>query len=594
MNAKEISQRLSAKAETVVMHLLPNGKRQGHEWRVGSVGGEEGQSLGIRITGEKAGVWSDFSTGETGDLIDLWKAVKGISLCQALDEIRSYLGVKPYQFTEPPTQKSYTRPARPPCKSAEGNLLNYLVNERKLDPEIVDKFNLATNDRGEILFPQIKDGELINIKYLKPRKSPGDKNDWRQESGAEPCLFGWQTLSQNTRSIVLTEGEIDCMSVYSVGYQALSIPSGVKNMEWIAVEYDRLEQFDDIVLMFDMDEAGQQPIHEVVKRLGAERVRIATLPLKDANEMLQAEREQELREAIVNAKTLDPVELRGVKAYEEKVINILMGRDKEDFGLNFPWSKTHFKLGIRPGELSVWTGVNGHGKSLLLGYVMLHLIRQGARVCIFSGEMQPHKTLLRMVRQAVGTDRPTEQAGHDAFDFMHNHLWIFEKMGSADPLKLIEVFLYAHKRYGVNQFVIDSLMKCGVDEEDYSAQKRFMDTLCDFKNQYNVHVHLVAHPRKSESEYHAVGKMDIKGSSSISNLTDNLYSIWRNKKKEENPDDEKLADMPDAVFKSIKQRDTDSWEGSLGLWFRPASLQYSEFKTSPPLTLYENLPGERV
>lgn len=585
MNAHEIKMALAGRAESVASYLLPHGKKCGQEWRAGSVDGEEGQSLGVRIAGGKAGVWSDFSTGEKGDLIDLWRAVRGLDLGPALDEIRDYLGVQPFNFTTP-KEKNYTRPSMPPRKPAEGDLLDYLVNERKLDPETVDAFMVRITDSGEILFPQLRNGELYNVKYLKPRKAAGEKNAWRQEANAEPCLFGWQALDTNTRGVVITEGEIDAMSVHNASYPALSIPSGVKNTEWISLEFDHLERFDDIVLMFDMDDAGQGMVAEVAKRLGLERVRLAQLPLKDANEMLKEGRDEELLQAIADAKPLDPKELKSAKDFEEQVIRAMSGEDEAEYGLNFPWSKTHFKIGIKSGELSVWTGINGHGKSLLLGYVMLHAIRQGAKVCIFSGEMSPKSTLIRMVRQTVGVDRPTNSAIHEAFNFMDDHLWLFNRTGSTTPQQLLEVFTYAHRRYGVDQFVIDSLMKCGIDDDDYIGQKRFVDALCDFKHQHNVHVHLVAHPRKGESEYQTAGKMDIKGSSSISDLADNVYSIWRNKKKEEKPDE--MADEPDTIFRSVKQREIDRWEGSLALWFKPAGLQFADCKVYPPVTLYEN------
>ncbi len=77
MTPSEIAQRLADRVIDVAHHLLPSGKREGAEWRVGSVNGEKGQSLGVHLKGEKAGVWCDFSTGETGDLLDLWRAVRG-------------------------------------------------------------------------------------------------------------------------------------------------------------------------------------------------------------------------------------------------------------------------------------------------------------------------------------------------------------------------------------------------------------------------------------------------------------------------------------------------------------------------------------
>src|SRR5690606_40595462 len=86
MRATELAHRLAADVEGVVRLLLPNGRREGHEWRVGSVHGESGRSLGVHMTGQKAGVWLDGATGESGDLIGLWMAVKGLSLRDACKE----------------------------------------------------------------------------------------------------------------------------------------------------------------------------------------------------------------------------------------------------------------------------------------------------------------------------------------------------------------------------------------------------------------------------------------------------------------------------------------------------------------------------
>ena len=76
----EISARLAKDATSIAEYLLPNGKRKNGEWAVGSVDGEAGGSMSVRLTGAKAGVWKDFATGECGDMIDLWAATRGCLL----------------------------------------------------------------------------------------------------------------------------------------------------------------------------------------------------------------------------------------------------------------------------------------------------------------------------------------------------------------------------------------------------------------------------------------------------------------------------------------------------------------------------------
>lgn len=93
-DAGEIARMLAARAPQLVRELLPAGKRDGQEWRCGSVGGERGSSMGVHLTGQKAGVWMDFATGETGDALDLVAAVnyRG-DRREALRWARSWLGL---------------------------------------------------------------------------------------------------------------------------------------------------------------------------------------------------------------------------------------------------------------------------------------------------------------------------------------------------------------------------------------------------------------------------------------------------------------------------------------------------------------------
>ena len=71
ISAHEIAQGLAARVLDLSVFLLPNGYREGAEWRCGSVAGEPGDSLGVHLTGTKAGIWCDFSTGQKGDALDV-------------------------------------------------------------------------------------------------------------------------------------------------------------------------------------------------------------------------------------------------------------------------------------------------------------------------------------------------------------------------------------------------------------------------------------------------------------------------------------------------------------------------------------------
>jgi hypothetical protein len=93
MKANDIARLLARSIDSLVLDLLSAGKRKGHEWFVGSVAGEPGHSLGVHLTGAKAGIWSDFATGDSGDALDLVRAVLDVDMAEALRWSRRWLGI---------------------------------------------------------------------------------------------------------------------------------------------------------------------------------------------------------------------------------------------------------------------------------------------------------------------------------------------------------------------------------------------------------------------------------------------------------------------------------------------------------------------
>lgn len=92
MTAGEISRRLAQHIDSLVIELLPNGRRRGHEWIIGDLSGSPGDSLSIRLTGEKRGIWCDFATGQSGDALALVCAVLGYTTPQAMAWALKWLG----------------------------------------------------------------------------------------------------------------------------------------------------------------------------------------------------------------------------------------------------------------------------------------------------------------------------------------------------------------------------------------------------------------------------------------------------------------------------------------------------------------------
>jgi twinkle protein len=580
--ANQVSALLAKRIDDVAAYLLPQGKKSGNEWKVGSLFGEPGQSLCIHLSGAKAGIWCDFSTGESGDALSLWAAVKRITVRDAIKEAVRYLNIA-VPVLSAMSDKKYKRPAPREFKFADEVSLakKYLIEERKLQEVILRQFRIGESE-NDILFPFYRDGELLLIKKLNINRHEGKKVISLTDKECEMCLFGWQAIDLAARTLVICEGEIDAMSLVQYGYNAVSIPMGVNNDQWIENDFDMLAIYDEIYLCMDNDAPGQKAAHIFAQRLGNFRCRNVILPKKDANECLQAGIEPSvIAECFEKATYFDPIEIKPMHLFEKEVMERFYPTSQKK-GYRSLLQKSQGKIIFQPAELSLWCGINGHGKSQFIGQLALDMMMQGAKICIASMEIRPEILLERLTRQAAGMRLPTREYIIAIQKWYEGKGWLGTITGTAKRQRLLESFLYVHQRYGVDVFFIDSLMKCGIAEDDFNEQKLFVEQLCDFKNTCNVHIHLVVHPRKNDNESEMPGKMDVKGTGAISDLADNVFTIWRNKYKEDQirkahsasiKHSEELLNKYDAIWSCDKQRNGE-WEGKIFLWFDKESFQF--------------------
>lgn len=576
-----IKQALNSRAQVVASMLLPAGKKEGAEWRVGSTDGEKGKSLGVHLYGSKAGVWFDFSKDIGGDLIDLWMLTRKVGLVEALDQAREFCGItKPVAaFGD---RKSYTRPPKPKCTKPTERVMDYLTEDRNIPASTVAAYKIAA-DGEMIVFPYLDPaGDLI---LAKTRKAENGASPKPTAANCEPILFGWQAVPENAREIIITEGEIDALSWHSYGHPALSVPFGGgkgAKQQWIENEYDRLAQFDKIYISTDMDEVGEQAAGEIINRLGRHRCYRVNLPLKDANACRQDGRTKTEMDALLSeAQSYDPDGLKRASAFTDEVIGLFWPKPNEHIGYRTPYGKLGDQLMFRPGEVTIWTGPSGSGKSQVLSDCCPDWIKQGSRICIASLEMKPAQTLKRMVKQTSGIDRPTEQFIGPVIDWLSDGLLMYERVGKAGVDGLLEVFDYARAKYGCDQFIIDSLMRMGIASDDYNGQEKAVFRIVDWAIKSNVHVHLVAHSRKGERGGGVAETEDIKGASEIGSNAFNIIAIWRDrtiedKLKNANTDEEiaELQDKPGVHLNVAKQRNGD-FEGRIGLWFDQDCYQYN-------------------
>ncbi len=391
-------------------------------------------------------------------------------------------------------------------------------------------------------------------------------------------------FSSTNRIIVITEGEIDALSLAAYGYPAVSVPfgggSGGKH-NWIENEFDHLESFETIFLATDMDKPGEEAAREIASRLGRHRCYRVRLPLKDANDCLTAGIDKAtIKAAFSSAQSFAPEGLRRASDYKDQVIGLFWPEPEKHLGYTVPYPKLKDKLHFRPAELTLWSGASGAGKSQLLSDCIPHWIAQKSRLCLASLEMKGEQSLRRLTKQTGGLEQPTKETIERILHFLDEGLILYEHVGKSSVDTLLEVFDYCRARYGCDQFIIDSLMRLGIASDDYARQEQAVYKMVDWAVLNNVHIHLVAHARKGGLDKDIPSTEDIKGASEIGANAFNIITIWRNRPLEDKifaaslaQEKADLAKRPGVIMNIAKQRSGD-FEGKIGLWFDPQTYRY--------------------
>lgn len=260
-------------------------------------------------------------------------------------------------------------------------------------------------------------------------------------------------------------------------------------------------------------------------------------------------------------------------------------------GAKMPWEKTHLQFQFRPSEFSIWAGSGGSGKSLLTTQYALQLANQGMKGCIWSPEMTAPAQVARLVRQCAGLASPTQQVFRQALEWMDENIYLYVRESTPSEDELVGIMRFCRQELGVGFFVIDSLMKAVAGTDDYNRQKNFCDRMAREARDTGMHIALVAHTRKSQKDTDQVDRMDIAGTSSISDLADVVGVLNRNRQQERELENvshygaeetlgvkfnETVRPDPDAFLRIAKQRHGSGWEGSFGLWFDRASQCFTE------------------
>lgn len=418
--------------------------------------------------------------------------------------------------------ESHPEPKQPVYQEA----VRYMES-RGLKPESWDmqsKFGCVTGHlHGKspmIAFPiRDLDGTIVDYKY---RLRDGKEKPWKNFQRATDCpgLFGLHLADMGMRQLILVEGELDAILLHQLGaMNVVSVPNAT-DMGWIDRLWDTLHEVSEFYLAYDMDTAGEQGAAECAKRLGIERCRRIKMPYKDPLEWF--DKGMTLRD-FVHAQ-LNSVEYRPGKLLKlsEIMDEIFAPPSELERGDMCQWPTVNRILrGFRGGEMTLWAGDDGTGKSTLLFNLLLHLALSSIPVCTGSFELRPIRQG-RWLRDMVGGDRNT-------LELVGQYYWLINHVGNIDPDELLKAYIYCAKRYEVRHFLTDSMLMLGLADDDYAAQAKFAkDVKQHLVDPFSVHHHLICHSRKGHNDaMTGRDKNSIKGSGSVKNAHDNTIMVYR-------------------------------------------------------------------
>lgn len=399
-------------------------------------------------------------------------------------------------------------------------------------------------EENTIQFNYFRDGQLINVKYRDGRKN------FRLHKDAELILYNLDSI---TDSVVIVEGEIDCLSYVQSGVlNCVSVPNGAgknPNLQYLDNCIDRLEKVEKFYIATDSDEAGRLLRDELIRRLGEDKCYLVDLKdCKDANEFLIKYGSIELFDTIKAAK---PTEITGIiyadsqrKEFHQILENGLPAGD----AIGIP--EFDRLLTFVPGYITTVTGIPTHGKSEFLDEILIRLaLHHGWKFAIYSPENFPIAFhMVKMAEKLIGLSASKKQLpnnrmsaiqGDAAVDFIDRHFFFVSPKN--EDFSVNSILDHARKlvmRNGIRGVVIDPWNKLehkrpkGMQETEYIGW--CLDMIDNFCQKNRVHTFQVVHPRKMQkrkdepNKYEIPTLYDCNGSANFYNKSANGVSVYRN------------------------------------------------------------------
>ena len=356
-------------------------------------------------------------------------------------------------------------------------------------------------------------------------------------------LFGQQSFAAGGKYITITEGEIDAMAAYEMngGFPAVSIRSGANSaVKDVKASLEYLETFDNVVICFDNDEAGTKAAQDVLPLFSPRKAKVCVLPLKDAGDMLKANKVREYTKCWWDAKAYKPEGV--VSLGDPDVWDKFLKRGTEEvtpLPASFGSLNAMMNGGIAAGEVTVIGALTSIGKSTMVYNLVHGMYAESAKKigCVFL-EADVGETVEKLLSVYMGTniaDVPSEDRDynmyHEKYDEMakSDKLHILDHQGALEADELFAKMQYLVKGLDCDIIILDPL-QAAVTSNDNGVIDSFMDKCLKLAKNTGVSIIIVSHMRKPHAkDAHDVGEYDLKGSGSINQIAFNTILLSRDK-----------------------------------------------------------------
>jgi twinkle protein len=371
--------------------------------------------------------------------------------------------------------------------------------------------------------------------------------------GAAVTLYLADRLTDKSR-VVITEGEMDALSYWEAGIEAVSIPSGAiavgtaddaARLRWIAEHDALLADAKEIYLAVDMDGPGQTTAQELARRLGKTKCFKVEYPPgnKDANDVLVKLGRDALKDTIDKAQPWPIEGLAQPVDFYSKVLDLYQNGLPP--GKSTGWPSVDDVYTLNPGNLVVVTGIPGHGKSTFIDAMLINAMQQhNWSVAYASFENPPEIHMSKLIALKYGkpfgygpTPRLTNTELNEGVDWVNDHVTFLTNDGVMPTVEsLIERFETAVRRDGAKACVVDPFNFIKLSGKDGAVDTEAINEMLSkfkmFAQRCEVVFFIVAHPAKpmnQGSDWVPTG-YSISGSAHWYNRADFGLTMHRNDK----------------------------------------------------------------